>query len=63
MGHAVRRGKDTTYKNLETMRNARAWSRQCRQSLKSCANGSNFVALRFGDYGTKEMLGEVSLKI
>ena len=26
---------------------------------KSCANGSNIVALRFGDHETKEMLGVV----
>ena len=25
----------------------------------ACANGSNIVALRFGDHGTKEMLGVV----
>ena len=31
--------------------------------LKSCANGSNIVALRFGDHGTKEMLGVVSWKV
>ena len=35
------------------MRNERAWPQQC---WKSCANGSNIVALRFGDHGTKEML-------
>ena len=38
---------------LETMCNARVWPQQC---WKSCANGSNIVALRFGDHGTKEML-------
>ena len=38
------------------MRNERAWPQQC---WKSCANGSNIVALRFGDHGTKEMLGVV----
>ena len=27
------------------------------QRWKSCANGSNIVALRFGDHETKEMLG------
>ena len=36
------------------MRNVRAWPQQC---WRSCANGSNIVALRFGDHGTKEMLG------
>ena len=36
------------------MRNERAWPQQC---WKSCANGSNIVALRFSDHGTKEMLG------
>ena len=29
----------------------------------SCANGSNIVALRFGDHGTKEMLGVVDWKV
>ena len=29
------------------------------QCWKSCANGSNIVALRFGDHRTKEMLGVV----
>ena len=47
----VHHGRDTTHKTLETRCNARAWSQQC---WKSCANGSNIVALRFGDYGTKE---------
>ena len=40
------------------MRNERAWPQQC---WKSCANGSNIVALRFGDHGTKkcwELLAE-----
>ena len=53
LGPAVHRGKDTPYKTLETMCNARAWLQQC---WKSCANGSNIVALRFGDHGTKKML-------
>ena len=39
------------------MRNQRAWPQQC---WKSCANGSNIVALRFGDHGTKEMSGPIS---
>ena len=30
---------------------------------KSCANGSNIVALRFGDHGIKEMLGVVGWKV
>ena len=38
------------------MRNERSWPQQC---WKSCANGSNVVALRSGDHGTKEMLGVV----
>ena len=42
------------------MCNARAWPQQC---WKSCANGSNSVALRFGDHGTKEMLGFVGSKV
>ena len=56
LGPAVHCGKDTTHKSLKTMRNKRAWPQQC---WKSCANGSNIVALRFGDQGTKEMLGVV----
>ena len=42
------------------MCNERAWPQQC---WKSCANGSNIVALRFGDHGTKEMLGVVGWKV
>ena len=42
------------------MRNERAWPQQC---WKSCPNGSNIVALRFGDHGTKEMLGVVGWKV
>ena len=42
------------------MRNARARPQQC---WKSCPNGSNIVALRFGDHGTKEMLGVVGWKV
>ena len=38
------------------MRNERAWPQQC---WKSCANGPNIVAPRFGDHGTKKMLGVV----
>ena len=56
LGPAVHRGKDTTHKSLQTMRNERAWPQQC---WKSCANGSNIVALRLGDHRTKEMLGVV----
>ena len=37
--------------------NAHAWPQQC---WWNCANGSNIVALRFSDRGTKEMLGVVS---
>ena len=60
LGPAVHPGKDTTHKSLETICNARARPQQC---WKSCANGSNIVALRFGDHGTKEMLGIVGSKI
>ena len=60
MGPAVHRGKDTTHKALEDMRNERAWPQQC---WKRCANGSNIVALRFGNHGTKEMLGVVGSKV
>ena len=44
----------------ETMCNERAWPEQ---RCQNCANGSNIVALRFGDHGTKEMLGVVGLKV
>ena len=60
LGPTVHRGKDTTYKSLWTIRNERAWPQQC---WKSCPNGSNIVALRFGDHGTKEMLGVVGWKV
>ena len=61
LGSGVHRGKDTT---LETMGDhvqghvycARPWPQQC---WKNGANGSNIVALRFGDHRTKEMLGVV----
>ena len=56
---SVHHGKDTTHKTLETMCNARAWPQQC---WKSCANGSNIVALRFGDHGTKRNVGSCWLK-
>ena len=46
LGPAVHR-----VKTLETMCNARERPQQC---WKSCVNGSNIVALRFGDHGTKE---------
>jgi len=42
------------------MHNERAWPQQC---WKSCANESNIVSLRFGDHGTKEMLGVVGWKV
>ena len=41
------------------MCNALGWPQQC---WKSCANGSNIVVPRFGDNGTKEMLGVVGSK-
>ena len=44
----------------EIVCNERAWPQQC---WKSCTNGSNIVALRFGDHGTKEMFGAVGLKV
>ena len=60
LGTVVHRGKDTTHKRLLTMCNALAWPQQC---WRSCANVSNIVALRFGDHGTKEMLGVVNSKV
>jgi len=56
LGPTVHRGKDTTHKSSKTMRNERALPQQC---WKTCANGSNIVALRFSNHGTKEMLGVV----
>ena len=60
LGPALHLGTDTTHKTLQTMRNTRAWPEQC---WKSCANGSNVVALRFCDHGTKEMLGVAGSKV
>ena len=42
------------------MRNERARPQQC---WKSFANKSNIVVLRFGDHGTKEILGVVGWKV
>ena len=42
LGPAVHHGKDTTQKTLEITCNAQAWPQQC---WKSCAIGSNIVAL------------------
>ena len=56
-------GKDTSYKTLLNYKtrqfNVRLWPQKF---WKSCANGSNIVAPRFGDHGTKEMLGVVGSK-
>ena len=60
LGPALHLGTDTTHKTLQTMRNTRAWPEQC---WKNCANGSNVVALRFCDHGTKEMLGVAGSKV
>ena len=61
LGHSVYCGKDTTHKTLETMcDDACAWLQQC---WKSCVNGSNFVALSFGDHATREMLGVVGSNV
>ena len=60
LGPAVHCGKDTTQKTLETTCNSGSWPQQC---WKSCANGSNIVALRFGDHGTKEILEVVGSKV
>ena len=57
LGPAVHRGKETTHKPLQIMCTARAWPQQ---GWKSCANGSNIIAQRFGGHGTKEMLGVVA---
>ena len=55
----VHRGKDTTHNSLWPMRNERAWPQQC---WKGCANGSNIVALRFGDLRNKGNVGSCWLK-
>ena len=47
-GPAVHRGKDVIHKPCVI-----SMPQQC---CKSFANGSNFVALHFGDHETKEML-------
>ena len=49
-------GRIQPIRPLETMCHARSWPQQCWKSF-SCTNGSNIVALRFNDHGTKEMLG------
>ena len=46
-------GKDTTLKTLETTCDARVYPKEC---WKSCANGSNIVALRSGI--TKQLLAQ-----
>ena len=60
LGPAVHRAKDTTHESLWSMRNERALPQQC---WKSYANGSNIVALRFGDHRTKEMLGVIGWNV
>ena len=52
-GPSVHHGKDTM---KETVHNEHVWPQQC---WKSCANGSNIVALCFGNHRAKEMLGVV----
>ena len=44
----------------EIVCNDRTWPQKC---WKSCANGSNIVALRFGDHGTKEMYRVLGSKV
>lgn len=46
--------------SMETMCNACEGPHHC---WKSCVNGSNIVALRFSNYGTKEMFGVVDSKV
>ena len=59
LGATVHRKRDKSHKTLESMCNARTWHQKC---WESCANGSNIIALRFGDHGTEEMLGVVGSK-
>ena len=60
----VHGGKDTV-NSKETMCKGCAWPQQCWKSFrKRCANGSNIIALRFGNHGKKkEMLGVVCPKV
>ena len=44
----------------EIVCNDRTWPQKC---WKSCANGSNIVAPRFGDHGTKEMYRVLGSKV
>ena len=60
LGPTVHLVKVSTRNTLETLYNAHAWPQQCQ---KSSANASNIVALRFGDHGTKEILGVVGSKV
>ena len=60
LGPTVYGGKDITHKSLCTLHNEPAWPQRC---WKSCTNGSNIVALRFGHHGTKEMLRVVGWKV
>ena len=60
LGPALHRGKfHISFISFKTMLNAHSWPEQC---WKSYANGSNIVVLRFGDQGTKEILGVVGSK-
>ena len=54
LGATVHRGRDKSHKTSESMCNARTWHQKC---WESCANGSNIIALRFGDHGTERELG------
>ena len=60
LGPALHRGKDTAHQTLKTFCNERAWPQKC---WKNCENGSNIVALRFGDHETTEMLGVIGSKL
>ena len=60
LGPAVHHRKDTIHKILKTKWNACVWPYG---GWESCAKGSKFVALHFGDHRTKEVLGVVGSKV
>ena len=60
-GPTVHRGKDTTHKSLLTMRNECAWPNNVGRAVQT--NPTYIVARRFGDHGTKEILGVVGWKL
>ena len=58
-GPTVHRGKDTTHKSLLTMRNECAWPNNVGRAVQT----NPTLLRRFGDHGTKEILGVVGWKL